>query len=191
MFDFLYSSIISFIFGIFTGVISTLIVNKIIKNSYLRRKKGLPQFDLTQSFTFSDSGDNRILEIISKNRENLFIKCNFFIDKSCRYAGIVIKPSNPYFTPYAKKNYRLSFFLETNYIEEIELEIKSCEYKEVFSTIYTYKVKQNNKDYSILLKNMCSNLEMLNNVHEIVFLIRYYHASTLSSIQIKNIKISQ
>ena len=175
--------------GFVLGVLTTFFCDFVKKQFYLHRKKGVPSFDLKRCITFSDTGDDRICNIICKTESFVKAEVNFlYNDMSC-YAGLVLVSSNPFWRPYIKKGAILDFDISLQNVQSLCLEFKANVDKERNRVIGAYEIPIVKTHHSIVLSDICSDVCAWDDVTELVFLVKRYNISSPAKIEIENVNL--
>ena len=172
------------------GVLAAFFYDFIKRECYLRRKRGVPTFYLDKCTTFSDGGDDRVFEITSRTSSFITSKINFSYNSKSQYAGLVFIPSNSFFKPYVKNNSKIEFDISSFNIKNIIFEFKSNANSVKNKTFGTYNISIEKNHHVILLKNICSDLSLWNDITELVFLIKRSDVPSIGNLKIENIRIS-
>ena len=172
------------------GVLVTLFCDFIKRQCYLRRNRGIPVFHLDKCTTFSDGGDDRVFEITSRTNSFITSEINFSYNHKSQYAGLVFIPSNSFFKSYVKNNSKIEFDISSFNIKNIILEFKSNVNVERNKVFGTCNISIEKIHHVILLKNVCSDFSLWEDMTEFVFLIKRYDAPSVGTLKIENIRIS-
>lgn len=176
--------------GFVVGVLTALLYDCIKRQCYLRRNRGVPVFHLDKCTTFVDGGDDRVFKITSRTNSFITSEINFSYNPKSQYAGLVFIPSNSFFKKYVKNNCKIEFDISSSNIKDTTLEFKSNTSNEKNKLFGVYNISLDKIHHVILLKNICSDLSLWEDITEIIFLIKKYNASSIGTLRIENIRIS-
>jgi len=180
---------ITFITGVFAGIIGTALYNKGSRILHLRRATNFPRFKLESSFTFSSSGDDRIFKIIDSSSTTVHSEIDFSYNGNSGYAGLVVLLSNTFLRPYAKKGSRVNFDIIPSNIDKMTLEFKANFDGYQNKVIGTYDIDTQKESHSVKLNTICADFDKWEDITEIVFLVHPYEVNGKGGLIINNMEL--
>lgn len=165
-----------------------------ITNNFIcsHTKNNIDVFNLNNSFTFSQNGDDRIFTIINKEKHSINTEIDFSYTQLSIYAGLVLIPVLINWGEIKIENKVLIFKLHiSGNIKKVTLEFKTNAYDIKNKVFGAYDLPINGKSYNacIPLQIICDKKDAWTSISEIVMLVRSYDVTGSVRITLSDLKI--